>query len=52
MRINIWLKGGQTTMFIGGDPEKREIPVVTAELKDAQILIDPDSRRVTIIETK
>jgi hypothetical protein len=52
MKLTIWLKGDKTTLYIGGDPEKKEVPVVTAELKDPQILIDPDRYKITIIETK
>ena len=52
MRLTIWLKGEKTTLYIGGDPEKGQAPVVTAELKDPQILIDPDKYQVIIKETR
>ncbi len=52
MKLTIWLKGEKTTLFLGGDPEKNQAPVVTAELKDPQILIEPDKYLVIIKETK
>jgi len=52
MKLTIWLKGSKTTVYMGGDPEKKEIPVVTAELKDPQIRIEPDKYLVVIEETK
>jgi len=52
MRLTIWLKGNKTTLYIGGDPEKNQAPVVTAELTDPQILIEPDRYRIDIKETK
>ena len=52
MKLTIWLKGSKTIMYVGGDPEKKEIPVITAELKDPQILIEPDKYTITVLETK
>ncbi len=52
MKLNIWLKGNKTTLYIGGDPEKGQAPVVTAELTDPQILIEPDKYSIKIVETK
>jgi len=52
MKLTIWLKGDKTTLYIGGDPEKNQAPVVTAELKDPQILIEPDKYLIKILETK
>jgi len=52
MKLTIWLKGSNTTLYIGGDPEKNQAPIVTAELKDPQILIEPDKYLVRIVETK
>ena len=52
MKMTIWMKGGTTKMYVGGDPEKQEIPLIAAEIKDIQILIEPDKRTVTVLETK
>jgi hypothetical protein len=51
MKLTIWLKGEKTTLYIGGEPEKGQAPVVTAELKDPQILIEPDKHLIIIKET-
>lgn len=52
MKLTIWLKGANSTLFVGGDPTKSQAPIVTAELVKPQLLIDPDKSTVTIIETK
>ena len=52
MKITIWLKGDKTTMYVGGDIENGKAPVITAELKDPQIQIEPDKYLVVIKETK
>jgi hypothetical protein len=52
MKLNIWLKGSKVTLYMGGDPEKNQPPVVTAELQDPQILIEPDRYLIKILETR
>jgi len=52
MKLNIWLKSDKVTLYIGGDPEKNQAPVVTAELQNPQILIEPDKYLIKIVETK
>jgi len=52
MKLTIWLRGDKTTLYIGGDPEKQQAPVVTAELKDPQLRIEPDKYQIVIEETK
>lgn len=52
MKLNIWLKGEKAKLFIGGDPEDGNVPVVTGELKDPQILIEPDKYKIVILETR
>lgn len=52
MKINLWLKGAKTTIFIGGDPTQNQPPVITLEIKDPQILIEPDKYTVTILESQ
>lgn len=51
MKVTIWLRGDKTTLYVGGDPEKGKAPVVTVELKDPQILIEPDKYLIIIKET-
>jgi hypothetical protein len=52
MKINLWLKGAKSTIYVGGDPDKNEPPVITLEIKDPQILIEPDKYLIKILETK
>jgi len=52
MKITIWIKGDKTTLYMGADPEEKQAPVVTAELKDPQILIEPDKYKIVVKETK
>lgn len=52
MIINLWLKSDKVTLYLGGDPDKGQPPIVTAELKAPQIIVEPDRYKVTIIETK
>ena len=52
MKLTIWLKDIKTTLYIGGDPDAGKAPVVTAELQNAQLLIEPDKYTVKIIEGK
>jgi len=51
MKLNIWLKT-KTTIYIGGDPNKGQPPVVTAELEEPQLLVDTEAGTVTIISSK
>lgn len=51
MKLTIWIKGN-TTVYIGGEPEKGQAPVVTAELKNPQFLIEPNRYLVIIKETE
>jgi hypothetical protein len=39
-----------TKVFLGGDPQKGQVPFVTMELKKAQIIIDQEKQTVTITE--
>lgn len=50
MQANIWLKK-KITLFIGGDPAKGQAPVMTIELGDPQILVDPEKGTLVILET-
>jgi len=51
MKITIWLKG-TATMYVGGDLKESKAPIVTAELKNPQILIEPDKLLIEVKETK
>ena len=52
MKLTIWVKSEKATLFLGGDPERKQVPVVTAELKDPQIIVEPDKYTITIVETR
>jgi len=51
MEANIWQKK-KIIIYIGGDPEKKEAPVLTLELDSPQIKFDTNKNTVFIIETK
>ncbi|MFZ4436815.1 MAG: hypothetical protein ACOYOS_00145 [Syntrophales bacterium] len=51
MKATVWQKK-KTTMFIGGDPAKGQVPEITLELENPQILFDSDSGTITVVETK
>jgi len=50
--FTVWLKQPDVTLFIGGDPEKGEAPVITGKLDNPQILLDLQRKTITIIATK
>lgn len=50
MVFNIWLKDRNITMYFGGDPEKNKPPLMTAELKSPQIIIEPDKGKIRVVE--
>lgn len=52
MKLTVWLKQPAVILYIGGNPDKGQAPLVTAELEKPQILIDSDKNTVVIIETK
>jgi hypothetical protein len=51
MKVNIWQKK-KVVIYMGGDPEKNEAPVITLELEHPQIKFDTDKNTVLIFETK
>jgi len=51
MKTNIWLKK-KVTIYIGGDPEKNQPPVITLELENPQIVFDANTDKMIITETK
>lgn len=51
MVLNIWLKDRTVTMYFGGDPEKSKPPVMTAELRSPQIIVEPDKNKIRVIES-
>jgi len=40
------------TIFAGGDPNKGEPPELTIELREPQIMVDPEKGQIIIKETK
>ena len=52
MEYTFFLKK-EATIYMGGDPEKGGVPVLTVvRVKNPQLLIDPEKGTITIIETK
>ena len=52
MEYTFYLKK-EATLYVGGDPKMGNIPTLTAvRVKNPQILIDPETGTITIIETK
>ena len=50
--FTVWLKEPDITVYIGGNPEKGEAPVITGKLNNPQILVDRQKKTITIVETK
>lgn len=50
--FTVWLKQPAVTLYIGGDPNKSQSPVITATIEKPQIIVDPEKNTITIIETK
>ena len=51
MKVNVWEKK-KITVYIGGDPEKNQPPVITLELESPQIQFDADKNTMLITETR
>jgi hypothetical protein len=51
MKTTVWKKT-KITIFIGGDPAKGQIPELTIEMDNPQILTDSDKNIIVIVETK
>lgn len=52
MKLTIWEKKEETTIYVGGDPNKGEAPFITIQAKDPQVFIDDDKGYMVIKETK
>ena len=50
--FTIWLKQSDVTLYIGGSPEHGQPPMITATIEKPQIIVDPEKKTITIIETK
>jgi hypothetical protein len=50
MEITVWLND-QSKIFIGGDPEKGQKPLITVGAKAPQILISEEKNKIVIVET-
>ena len=50
--FTVWLKQSDVTLYIGGNPEHGQPPVITGTLEKPQIIVDPEKKTITIIETK
>jgi hypothetical protein len=51
MKTTVWKKN-IVTIYVGGDPAKGQIPELTIELNNPQILTDSDKNVMVIVETK
>jgi hypothetical protein len=51
MKTTIWQKK-KITIFIGGDPAKGQVPEITLELDNPQLLFDSETASMIIVETK
>ena len=51
MKTTIWLKHN-ITIYVAGDPEKGQPPIITLEMKEPQIKFDTDKYTIHITETK
>jgi len=49
--ITVWLKVSGTQLFVGGNPEKGQPPIVTCKLEKPQVIVDSEKNTITIIET-
>ena len=50
--FTVWLKQSDVTLYVGGDPNHGQPPVITATIEKPQIVVDPEKKTITIIETK
>lgn len=50
--FTVWLKQEGVALYIGGDPNKGQAPVITASINKPQILVDPEKKTITITETR
>jgi len=51
-KFNVWIKKPKVAIFIGGNPQKGQAPVITGEMDNPQIIIDKIKNTITIVETK
>jgi len=49
MQLTVWINK-PTKVFMGGDPQKGQVPFTTLELKKAQIIVDQEKQTITIVE--
>jgi len=52
MKLNIWIKDKKTTLIMFDTTRDGANPVLTGELQEPQILVEPDFNKITIKETK
>lgn len=48
----VWVKDVDVALFLGGNPDKGEAPLITVKLEKPQVLIDWKKKTITITETK
>lgn len=50
--FTVWIKDPNVTLYVGGDIKEGEAPIITAVLENPQVLVDPDKKVITIVESK
>lgn len=49
MQLTVWINK-TTKVFMGGDPDKGQVPFVSLELKKAQVIVDQEKQTIKIVE--
>lgn len=53
MEYTFFMKGKEATVYMGADPDKGGVPVLTVvKVKNPQVLINPENGTIAILETK
>ena len=50
MKFNVFVNK-EAVLFIGGNPDKGKMPIISMDLTNPQILVDAESGRIIITET-
>ena len=52
MKLNIWIKDKCTTLIMYDETKEGANPVITGELQEPQIIVEPDKHLIIIKETR
>jgi len=50
--ITNWLKVKNVMVYLGGSPEQGKAPLVTVQMDNPQVIVDPNKKTITIIEAE